>query len=178
MNVFISGGCKNGKSMFAQHMTRDMAESSGKKMYYVATMIPTDDEDRARILRHIDERDGWGYETIEIGRNICDCLDREGVDAEGVFLLDSVTALLSNEMFLPDGTCNFQAGEKVARELLEFGRRTGNTVFVSDYIYSDARLFDQYTENYKEALAYVDKTLAKACDQVVEVAYGHTHFYK
>lgn len=178
MNVFISGGCKNGKSMFAQFMTKEMAEKSGKKMYYVATMIPTDDEDRARIARHIDERDGWGYETIEIGRNICDCLDREDVDAEGVFLLDSVTALLSNEMFLPNGTCNFQAGVKVAKELLEFGRRTGNTVFVSDYIYSDAKIYDQYTENYKEGLAYVDKILAKACEQVVEVAYGHTHFYK
>ena len=54
MNVFISGGCKNGKSMFAQHMTRDMAEAGGRKMYYVAPMIPTDDEDPARILRHID----------------------------------------------------------------------------------------------------------------------------
>ena len=93
MNVFISGGCKNGKSMFAQHMTKEMAEKSGKKMYYVATMIPTDDEDRARIARHIDERDGWGYETIEIGRNICDCLEQDGVDPEGVFLLDSVSSV-------------------------------------------------------------------------------------
>lgn len=177
MNVFISGGCKNGKSMFAQHMTRDMAKQGGKKMYYVATMIPTDDEDRARIVRHIDERDGWGYETLEQGRNICACLT-EDVDTDGVFLLDSVTALLSNEMFLPDGTCNLQAGEKVAKDLLDFGNRTGSTVFVSDYIYSDARIFDAYTENYREALAYVDRALAAACDQVVEVAYGHIYYYK
>ncbi len=177
MNVFISGGCKNGKSMFAQNITKEMAEKSGRKLYYVATMIPTDDEDRARILRHIDERDGWGYETIEIGRNICDCLTEE-IDAGGVFLLDSVTALLSNEMFLPDGTCNFEAGKKVAKDLLAFGEKTGSTVFVSDYIYSDGRVFDQYTENYREALAYVDKALAKACDRVVEVAYGHIYYHK
>lgn len=25
MNVFISGGCKNGKSMYAQNIARDMA---------------------------------------------------------------------------------------------------------------------------------------------------------
>ena len=177
MNVFISGGCKNGKSMFAQHMTKEMAEKNGKKMYYVATMIPTDDEDRARILRHIDERDGWGYETIEQGRNICACLTDE-IDKDGVFLLDSVTALLSNEMFLPNGQCNFQAGEKVAKDLLEFAAKTGSTVFVSDYIYSDARIFDAYTENYREALAHVDKALAAACEQVVEVAYGHIYYYK
>ena len=63
MNVFISGGCKNGKSMYAQEIARDMAREQGVPMYYLATMIPTDDEDRARIRRHIGERDGW-----EIGR--------------------------------------------------------------------------------------------------------------
>lgn len=177
MNVFISGGCKNGKSLFAQRITKEMAQEHGKKLYYVATMIPTDDEDQARIARHIDERDGWGYETLEQGRDICQCLT-EGVDTDGVFLLDSVTALLSNEMFLPDGRCNFEAGKKVAEELLAFAAQTGCTVFVSDYIYSDARILDPYTENYREALAYVDKALARVCDQVVEVAYGHTYYYK
>lgn len=103
MNVFISGGCKNGKSMYAQNLAKDMAEQSGRPLYYVATMIPADDEDRQRIKRHLAERDGWGFETLEQGRDICGALDnREGgdaVDPKGAFLLDSVTALLSNEMF-------------------------------------------------------------------------------
>ena len=74
MNVFISGGCKNGKSMYAQNIARDMAQSQNVPLYYIATMIPTDDEDRARIRRHLSERDGWGFETIEQGRRICDAL--------------------------------------------------------------------------------------------------------
>lgn len=185
MNIFISGGCKNGKSYHAQELARDMARENGLPLYYVATMIPTDHEDHARIRRHLDERDGWGFETIEQGINICDCLKAgavtsEGnlVDAGGVFLLDSVTALLSNEMFRPDGSMDLECADRLALELKEFASRTGNTVFVSDYIYSDARKFDEFTETYRKTLAHLDRTLANVCDQVIEVTFGMKYLYK
>ena len=183
MNIFISGGCKNGKSYHAQELARNMSREKSLPLYYLATMIPTDDEDRARIRRHLSEREGWGFDTIEQGRNICEALigstlSGEKVSPGGVFLLDSVTALLSNEMFLPDGTVDETAGERLAAELSAFASRTGNTVFVSDYIYSDARVFDAYTENYRKSLALIDRTLAAVCDQVIEVAYGFKYLYK
>lgn len=176
MNIFISGGCKNGKSMYAQNIAKQISVQNGKKLYYVATMIPADEEDRRRIKRHLDERDGWGFTTLEQGRDICKALS-EDVDAEGVFLLDSVTALLSNEMFRTDGTCDFDAGARLERELEEFANRTGNTVFVSDYIYSDAVLFDEYTEEYRRALAGIDRKLASVCDEVIEVSHGMIYKY-
>ena len=40
MNVFISGGAKNGKSMFAQRAAKEMAEEKGARLYYVATVRP------------------------------------------------------------------------------------------------------------------------------------------
>jgi len=178
MNVFISGGCKNGKSMHAQIIAREKAEKDGLPLYYVATMIPKDDEDRVRIARHLDARDGWGFQTLEQGENILKCLERSDVNKGGVFLLDSVTAVLSNEMFGMDGTFNADAGEKVAADLVEFAGKTGNTVFVSDYIYSDARIFDEYTECYRRALANCDRKLAKICDEVLEVSFGHVESLK
>ncbi len=178
MNIFISGGCKNGKSYHAQELARNMAQEKNVPLYYLATMIPQDEEDRHRVRRHIKERDGWGFETIEQGVNICDALKQEGVNPKGVFLLDSVTALLQNEMFPIGGDFNPEAASKVRCDLEEFLQLTGNTVFVSDYIYSDARRFDQITECYRKGLASCDKALAKACDQVVEVAYGTKTLYK
>ena len=183
MNIFISGGCKNGKSYHAQELAREMSLKKSLPLYYLATMIPTDDEDRARIRLHLSEREGWRFDTIEQGRNICEALigstlSGEKVSPGGVFLLDSVTALLSNEMFLPEGTVVPDAAEKLAAELREFANRTGNTVFVSDYIYSDGQLFDEYTENYRRGLALIDRTLAALCDQVVEVSYGFKYLYK
>ena len=176
MNVFISGGCKNGKSMYAQSIAKEMAEQEGRPLYYLATMIPVDDEDDARIRKHLDERDGWGFETLEQGRNICGALTPE-VDSKGAFLLDSVTALLSNEMFRPDGTCDFGAGERVADELAEFAAKTGNTVFVSDFIYSGTTDFNDFTEEYRKALATIDRRLASVCDRVMEVSFGMVYDY-
>ena len=67
MNLFISGGCKNGKSFFAQEEAKKQAEEKGVPLYYLATMIPADDEDRARIKRHLAERDGWGLQPLNRG---------------------------------------------------------------------------------------------------------------
>jgi len=183
MNIFISGGCKNGKSYHAQELARNMAEETGLPLYYLATMIPHDEEDDARICRHLSEREGWGFDTIEQGVHICEALHAKTVsgkevDPKGVFLLDSVTALLSNEMFQEDGTIDFDAPKRLAEELTHFAHETGNTVFVSDYIYSDSFAFDDFTEPYRQGLALLDRTLAKLCDQVVEVAYGFKYLYK
>ena len=161
---------------FAQEEAKKQAEEKGVPLYYLATMIPADDEDRARIKRHLAERDGWGFTTIEQGRNICGALEKG--EPEGVFLLDSVTALLSNEMFLPSGEADLEAPARVCEELRTFARRTGSTVFVSDFIYSDALRYDSLTEAYRKGLALCDRALAQVCDQVVEVCYGNRYFFK
>lgn len=171
MSTFISGGCKNGKSYYAQRI----AKAAGSPLYYIATMIPHDDEDDARILRHQNERDGWGFETLECGTDILSCLDR--ADPDGSFLLDSVTALLSNEMFAPDGF-HAEAPEKIAAELCEFVRRAPKTVLVSDYIYSDAALYDEWTEAYRRGLAHIDCAVAHASDNVLEVVNGQIICFK
>ena len=47
MNYFLSGGAKNGKSSLAQ----DIVCAQPGPRYYLATMIPHDDEDLLRIRR-------------------------------------------------------------------------------------------------------------------------------
>jgi hypothetical protein len=64
VNILISGGCKNGKSYYAQQLAVRQAED-GAPLYYIATMDPADEEDHARILRHRREREGWGFTTLE-----------------------------------------------------------------------------------------------------------------
>ena len=171
MSTFISGGCKNGKSFYAQRI----AKAAGTPLYYVATMIPRDAEDDARVLRHRRERAGWGFETLECGADILTCLD--GADESGAFLLDSVTALLSNEMFSASGI-NMDAPAKLEAELVEFVRRAPKVVLVSDYIYSDANLYDDWTEAYRRGLARIDRALAAACDNVLEVVHGRVIVHK
>ena len=172
MRVLITGGCKNGKSFLAQRI----AKAQGTPLYYVATMISTGREDDERIRRHIRERDGWGFATLEIGENI-GRLPRLG-DPNGSFLLDSATALLSNEMFSMDGHTDLQAGKKVERELCEVVRALPNLVVVSDYIYSDAIMYDDMTNAYRKALGSIECMLARECETVLEVCFGSTIVHK
>ena len=174
MRIFFSGGCKNGKSTLAERSIKTLAGDG--PLYYIATMIPHDEEDRERIRRHVASRAGMGFITLEQGRDVLRCLDR--ADPEGAFLLDSVTALLSNEMFLPDGSMDREAGKRLAGELSELACRVKNIVFVSDFIYSDSGLYDMYTEDYRAALATCDRALARVCDTVVEVFSTNPVLYK
>ena len=169
MKIFISGGCKNGKSARAQLLARKMRKP-GVPMYYLATMIPADNEDEERIARHRQERLGYGFETVEAGRDVLYAIKK--CDKRGAFLLDSVTALLANEMFMPDGCIVPDAHKKVALDIAEILEMTGDIVIVSDFIYSDAYLYDSLTESYRRGLAYIDRQTAHACDVVLEACGG------
>ena len=174
MTVFLSGGCKNGKSTLAEQIAVHL--SRPEHLYYLATMIPHDEEDRLRIARHVQSRAGLGFQTVECGLGLEKALEK--ADPAGSYLLDSVTALLSNEMFRPDGSVDLSAPERVAGELTALCRRLKPSVFVSDYIYSDALRYGELTEEYRRGLAYIDRCLAAACDTVAEVSFGGRLIYK
>ena len=176
MIIFISGGAKNGKTTLGQELAVKLA--GGANHYYVATMIPADGEDRERIRRHIEDREGMGFETIEIGRNIMSYLD--GADCEGTFLLDSVTALILNELFPDPLSCEMDvaAAEKCAEDIAAFAASVKDAVIISDYIYSDAARYDEVTETYRRCLANADRKVAAISDVVIEVSAGNYIIHK
>ena len=184
MTIFISGGCKNGKSSIAENCCT--ALSNGGPLYYIATMQAFDDEDRERIKRHRASRAGKGFETIEQPLHILDCL-KSSDPKNGTYILDSVTALMINELYSNTGamgedtydlTSDPKAAKRVASELTELCRSVKNIVFVSDYIYSGIDAYSEYTEDYLKALSFVDKALAKECDAVAEVCIGNINMLK
>jgi len=187
LKIFISGGNKSGKSLYAQRLSQKMRKKD-RPLYYLATMIPTDSEDEERINRHRRERVGCGFETIEVGYDIIAAV--EPCDWSGTFLLDSVTALLANAMFNPRNGDNSSdrdapksridqtAHKKVAADLTKIISELSDIVIVSDYIYSDAFLYDELTETYRSGLAYIDKQVARLSDVVLEICSGNRIIHK
>ena len=173
MTVFISGGAKCGKSSFAQDLT--VALAGNGKRYYVATMIPTGEEDYARIRGHIADRDGMGFETVECFKDIMDV-----AKPHGTFLVDSVTSLIQNSLFPVDKNyeMDLNGANRCADALIQFARTVRHAVFVSDYIYSDAGRYSESTEMYRKCLADIDRRLAAVCDTVVEVSAGQLIIHK
>ncbi|MDK2808213.1 MAG: adenosylcobinamide kinase / adenosylcobinamide-phosphate guanylyltransferase [Clostridiales bacterium] len=174
MRIFISGGCKNGKSTMAQKISIAQKKEA-QPLYYVATMEPVDSEDEERILRHRRERHGQGFLTLEYAKNIGDLLLH--AKKEGSFLLDSTTALLANEMF---GTAeiDLEAEHRIQEDLVTIFHSIENIVVVSDAIYSDAHLFDATTKAYQQSLGHLDQICAAHCDVVLEMAYGNVFVHK
>ncbi len=173
MRILVSGGCKNGKSYYAQRLAKAQQTSS---LYYIATMASIDSEDAERIKRHKQERLGWGFTTIEQPAGIEDILQKCASD--GSFLLDSLTALLANEMFPPNNSINERAADKIMEGLSQVLSSTQNIVVVSDDIFSDAVIYDPFSESYRRFLADIDRGVGRICDAVLEISFTNMIVHK
>ena len=164
MKILLTGGSKSGKSDLAQDLAIYLSPEG--RRYYVATMIPADDEDRERIRKHLANRDGLGFETLECGRHI-----ETATAGGGTCLLDSVTALMANEMF--EGTLYHEdAARRMLPGLRNFLTGWDHAVLVFDSLYSDAAVYDTMTENYRRSLAYLLRETASVCDTVIDMKAG------
>lgn len=175
MTVLILGGVRSGKSSLGQQTA---VKLSCGIHYYIATMIPTDGDDRERIRLHLLDREGMGFQTIEQGREVEHCLSR--IAPGSTLLLDSVTSLLMNELFTPEN--NYLPDETAANRVLAGLKQlisgAANVVFVSDYLFSDALRYDASTESFRSGLGMIHRELAAVCDSVVEVASGQIILHK
>ena len=171
MKIWITGGAGSGKSSLAQDLAAALSQGGAK--YYIATMVPRDEEDRRRIRRHIEDRSGMSFETIECPLGLTDHSRGIVPDPGGTYLLDSATAMLSNAMFGErDFAYDPDAATAVAADLETFAGRVRNFVVVSDGIYSDAVQYGDMTERYRAGLAQIERIMAKTCDTVIECAAG------
>ena len=176
MTALIVGGSKSGKSSLAQEMAVSLAGTG--PLYYLATMVPRDGEDRARIARHLEDRAGLGFVTVEQGKNLPGCLAR--ANREGTFLLDSVTALLTNEFFPPekDYAPDYTAGQRVGDDILSLARQVRHLVVVADDLFRDGARYDGTTESYRQALGGILCRLAEEAELVVEMTMGNPVVHK
>ena len=176
MIVLIVGGSKSGKSRIAQDIAKQLDTGGG--LYYFATMKPTDGEDIARIKRHLTERDGLGFTTVERSENI---LEGEAMGEGATVLFDSLTALVANEMFKTvKGEFEFDAASptRVLADTLELAKRVKNIVFVADDILRDGGIFDAYTNAYLKGLAHIVRGIAKEANAVYEACAGSVVAHK
>ena len=173
MRILILGGSKSGKSMAGQQLARRLC--GGGPLYYWATLEPTDSEDREIVRRHLQERDGWGFQTIERGRALTEGL--ANLSRDGTVLFDSVTACLACQMFSgekpdPGGT------ERMTQELLLVSRAPRHFIAVCDEIWRDGDSYPRWTEEYRRGLALACRRLAAEFEVVCERTAGLPRLWK
>ena len=89
----ILGPNNSGKSLLAEKL---VVETKNLYRIYLATMIPQTQENNQRIKKHILQREGKGFNTIEEPWNI-HTLD---IPKDSVILLEDASNLLANGIFI------------------------------------------------------------------------------
>ena len=98
-------------------------------------MKPYDNEDKKKIKKHIQRRIGLNYETLEVERNLHKIVNN--ISKEDTVLIDSITSLLTNEMFCSGEIIN-KPSINILNGLEQILVKARNTIIVSDYIFNDA----------------------------------------
>ena len=93
--ILIGGGARSGKSSFALALARRL----GPRRLFVATAEARDDEMRARIQRHRDER-GTEFDTVEAPLDLVGVIRR--ASDHDVLLVDCLTLWLANRLLAAD----------------------------------------------------------------------------
>lgn len=169
--ILILGGARSGKSRIAEQMARDLGSDD---VLYVATAEAGDDEMRARIAVHQEQRPA-GWRTLEAPLNVAARL--EALQLLGVILIDCITLLASNILLtLPDDCTQADVNAAILAEidaLLALQKQSAATwIVVTNEVgmglvppYRLGRLF-------RDALGAANQRLALAADEVLLTVAG------
>ena len=167
MFSLIVGGAASGKSAYAEALALGLA---GRRTY-VATMMPWDEECKARIARHRARRAGHGFATLECYRDLA-ALE---VPRDANVLLDCVGNLLSNEMYglgVGPTTTRPQAADAVIAGVRRLNAQCRNLTVVTNEVCLAGTDYEGDTLPYLQALGRINRTLAVDADFACEVVAG------
>jgi adenosylcobinamide kinase/adenosylcobinamide-phosphate guanylyltransferase len=158
--TFVLGGAASGKSLYAESLVTD----TGAPRVYIATGEAWDEEMRAKIAAHVDQR-GPGWRTIEAPLDVAPAL--ASVAADEVALLDCATMWMSNQMLAEN-----DLDAETARLLDALAACKGKLVVVSNEVGMGIVPENALARRFRDVQGRLNKRLAAAADTVLFVAAG------
>jgi adenosylcobinamide kinase/adenosylcobinamide-phosphate guanylyltransferase len=158
--TLLTGGVKSGKSSRAL----DIARSWQKPVTFIASAVALDDEMKARIARHREERLTLGFKTIEEPLNIAQAVERGG----GRILFDCLTMWVNNLMY-------YRREDDFAEMLNDFIRAlrtTDDAVIVTNETGLGNIPGDAITRRYNLLLAEANRKIAAMAGRVEFMVSG------
>lgn len=166
MIVLFYGGSGSGKSALAEARVMELSKNH---RYYLATMQVYGEEGRQKVERHRKMRETKDFTTVEKTNDIGGCIK----DKDGTVLLECVSNLVANEMFLPEEILAKEVVvERVMQGIQTLAQDVKNLVIVSNNIFEDWDSYSEETENYRQALGLVNQQIAAMSDEVMEAVAG------
>ncbi len=164
---FVTGGARSGKSAYAERL----AARLGGPVTYIATLEPLDDEMRARIARHQQQRpDAW--RTVEAPRSLSQVA--RAVPTGDTLLIDCLSLWVSNRLIdlgtgdpLPEAITALEVTlvEETHALVGVLKARTGTSILVSNEVGSG--LVPEYAlgRAYRDLLGVVNQEAARNAER-------------
>ncbi len=165
MHTLVIGGIRSGKTALAERL----ASNNGSAVVYLATATTDDDEMRARVARHQQQRPAdWGLheEPLAIGsvllHHAC-----AGSSAPCI-VVDCMSLWLSNLLHAGDARLNHER-EHFLAQLAEY---PGELIVVSNEVGLGIIGMDPLTRRFSDELGWLNQALAQRCNNVVMSVAG------
>ncbi len=161
--VLIGGGVRTGKSAFALERARQL----GRRRVCVATARPVDDEMRARIARHQQDR-GSDFRTIEEPLDLATAL-RRLTDVD-VVVVDCLTLWLSNLLIRGDDEAHILTHVDTLAEDLK--AVAFHTVLVTNEVGMSVHPEHPLGRAFRDVTGRAHQRLARGADEIYFAALG------
>jgi adenosylcobinamide kinase/adenosylcobinamide-phosphate guanylyltransferase len=162
--IFVTGGCRSGKSQFAQ----EYANRYFHKKLYLATCEALDEEMAKRIEDH-KKRRGSDWQTVEEPIRIAEAIRQHEDDVE-VILLDCITLWLSN--LLMRQKSDHAIMEEVNRLMDTARKGQPSLIFVSNEVGMGLVPVEPLGRRFRDLSGMANQKIAEVAKTVVFMVSG------
>lgn len=173
---FITGGVRSGKSSFAEKKAVDLAIRSGGNLHYLACSRSADAEMKKRIDRHRKDRESspLAWRTSEYSTDITRI--GQELNSHSIVLLDCLTTLLDNELFLPELPLDEEFLQhtflKIIKGIDEIRYKAQCLIIVSNEVVQEPIFQNEFLHKYGKMLGLLHQTLVDRADEAYLVESG------
>ncbi len=163
--VLIIGGCRSGKSRYALELASQATE---KNNIFIGTLVPGDDEMKARVQRHQKERDQH-WKTFEVPIRLPEAVNDHGLKGN-VVVVDCLTLWLSNLLLENNDP---QRIEEQVNDLIQALETAQGPVFlVSNEVGTGIVPENRLARLFRDIAGFANQKVAACADSVVWMVAG------
>lgn len=164
--LLVTGGCRSGKSMYAQNE----AENTQGNKIYLATSPVLDDEMRSRISKHQESRDNSIWQTIEEEIEIAEVINN--TPDGSVILLDCVTLWINNILYRNENVMEEDIATIWNEILISIKDKNIDLVIVTNEVGLGVVPDNSLSRLYRDLVGRSNQVIASYADKVVLVSCG------
>lgn len=163
--IFILGGARSGKSSFALKLAK---EEKNKKVAFVATGEPFDNEMKQRISLHKKSRPG-PWETFEEPYNLSKLLNKKAAVFD-ILIIDCLTLFVSN--LLLKGNSEKGIIKEMNKVLSILKAAKAKSIIVSNEVGLGIVPDNKLSRDFRDVAGKINQSVAQSADEVFFIVSG------